>query len=543
MRPSSIHAFIVPKEESFAVLPLTNKYHVQIAPERNDLVQISINELDSQLVEDHADNERSVDSITVAFGKNGGGKTQLLLNICNTVARQRGTRPLGILWESNGQLFFDPGSHLRRLQFQSNPQVIKQGIFEYISLFGAAFYTTSPFEAARRRVALADGDTLDVTPSFGVDNPFGGVPLLLAAQALPPDLEFIQVMEIQPKVKIPSLRSLIEEYTSQKRRGGAPSESKYGELPADRKNALRRLPEQLNSFLSDALAIEMHRARLEGKEAVTALLGQLSDALPRTEPYPPTGDEVHRSIVDLLDRRAQSVTVPSLHLLKALQRASESGQMKLQHRGPFMHYVRDASQWREAEVEGLQMAESLGLLKWSFLKLSSGQVAMLMLFASLAGALGELSRKDKRILVLAIDEGEMFMHPAWQRTFLSQLMKFLAFYRSRFDLVHLVVATHSLIVAGDAPPNRLFDVVSGQMQNGFAAPPEELLKTVYDVPEFAGQMAEKLYDRIGNYIRYGGSEEEAQQVHGLVDQIASARLRKYLQDEVTRRMELTRAQA
>jgi hypothetical protein len=303
------------------------------------------------------------------------------------------------------------------------------------------------------------------------------------------------------------------------------------------------LPEELNHFLSNTLAIEMHRARLEGKEAAVTLLAQLGDALLGPEQYPPTIDALHSSVVRFLDSRAQGHSFASYHIFMAIERAGEKGRLGLKLKRPFMHYVRDASEWEQDDIEGLQMAESLGLLKWSFLKLSSGQVAMLMLFASLADALGELARKGKRILVLTVDEGEMFMHPAWQRTFLSQLMKFLAFYRSRFDLIHLVVSTHSLIVAGDAPPNRLFDVVSGRMQNGFAAPPEELLKTVYDVPEFAGLMAERLYDKIGNYLRYGGPDEEAEEVHRLVEQIASVRLRSYLRDEVSRRMEMRRAQA
>jgi hypothetical protein len=543
MRNRLVHAFLIPMQNTLAVLPLTTKYRIELSSPHGEQVQISVHAANERSFESRTDEERPVDSITVAFGKNGGGKTQLLFNVCNTIAQQRGTRPLGILWEEDGRLLFDPGSHLRRLQFQGDVQIIKRGIFEDQALFGAAFYTTSPFEASRRRLALADSDTLDVTPSFGVDNPFGGVPLLLAARALPDDLEFIQAMEVQPKLKMPSLRSLIEEYTSERRRAGVPSEPKYASLPQDKRGLLRQLPGHLSDFLSNALAIEMHRARLKGKEAAATLLSQLADALPHIDQDPSISDSMNGRIMGFLERRAEGVSVTSYQILLAIQRACDSGQMRLKRKGSFVHYVRDANEWRADDVEGLQMAESLGLLKWSFLKLSSGQVAMLMLFASLAGALGELARKGKRFVVLAVDEGEMFMHPAWQRTFLSQLMKFLAFYRSRFDLIHLVVSTHSLIVAGDAPPNRLFDVVSGRMQNGFAAPPDELLKTVYHVPEFAGQMAEELYDKIGNYLRHGGSDEEAQQVQGLVDQIASTRLRRYLQDEVYRRMELHRAEA
>lgn len=536
-----IHAFVIPLRDNLTVLPLTTKYHIEPSGESGEQTQISIHVADAQLSEDLIDENVPVDSITVTFGKNGGGKTQLLLNICNTIARPRGARPLGILWEENGQLLFDPGSHLRRLRFQCDTQIVKRGIFEDRAVFGAAFYTTSPFETARRRLAIADSEILDVTPSFAADNPFGGIPLLLAAQALPDDLEFIQTMEVRPKVKIPSLRSLIEEFTSIRRHVSAPSEPKYLDQANAMRTVLRQLPSELNHFLSNTLAIEMHRARLESKEEATNLLAQLCDALQNQEPTQPAIEVLHSNVVKFLDRRSQRVRISSYQIFSAIQQAKESGQTGLKDKRPFTEYVLEARHWRRDVVEGLQMAESLGLLKWSFLKLSSGQVAMLMLFSSLAGALEELTRKGKRILVLAVDEGEMFMHPAWQRTFLSQLIKFLAFYRPRFDLIHLVVSTHSLIVAGDTPPNRLFDVVSGRMQNGFAAPPDELLKTVYDVPEFAGELAEQLYDKIGNYLRHGGSDEEALEVNSLVEQIAPAQLRKYLQAEVSRRMEMQRA--
>jgi len=396
--------------------------------------------------------------------------------------------------------------------------------------FGAVFYTTSPFETARRKLAFKDSETLDVTPSFSTDTPFGGLPLFRAAKALPANLTFIQELEVQAKLKIPSLRSLVEEYTSVRRDKFSPSEAKYIELNHEERGQLKRLPKELTDFLRDALAIEMHQASLEGKEVASRLLSNLRDLI--------WASDINVAVENLLMTQGHLRQFSSTYICNAIQTAKTSGKFRFSARARFVEYVDEIARWNDETMQGLQQAERLGLLKWSFLKLSSGQVAMLMLFASLAGALSEHARRRTPRLMLAVDEGEMFMHPEWQRTFLAQLIKFLDFYRSRFESMHLIVSTHSLIVAGDAPPNRLFDIVSGQMHNGFAAPPEELLKTVYHVPEFSGELAERLFTKISKYLKFGGNTEEAEEAQILVSQIASPRLRKYLTEEVFRRMEL-----
>ncbi|WP_157137711.1 hypothetical protein [Herbaspirillum lusitanum] len=531
MQNYSILAFIIPIKNAISVLPLSEKYRIE--PLLGSTHEIQVQRKESY---DHQPTSSlPVNSITITFGENGGGKTRLLLNICNTVVRRRGTRPLGILWEENDQLFFDPGSNLKNIKFDNGCQVMTRNAPYHEDAFGAAFYTTSPFEMARRRLALTESEAIDVTPSFGADNPFGGVPLLLAAQALPEDLDFIREMEVQPKVKTPSLISQIDVYTSYRKPRSTPSEPKIKSVPEDIRKILRQLPSELNPYLSNTLAIELYRTRLDGKEAAATLLGHLSDSLHSSTDIRADIHTLHKNVADFLDSRNRVIS--SYQIFNSLESARNGSPNGLKRKSPFKHYVYDAREWSSDVVEGLKEAESLGILKWSFLKLSSGQVAMLMLFASLSGALQQLIQNNKKNVILTVDEGEMFMHPAWQRTYLSQLMNFLEHYRGHFNCIHLIVSTHSLIVAGDAPPNRLFNVVSGKMQNGFASPPDELLKKIYQVPDFAGKMAEQRYEKISHYLKNGGPEHEALEVQRLVDEIASDRLRTYLQDEVIRQME------
>ena len=187
-------------------------------------------------------------------------------------------------------------------------------------------------------------------------------------------------------------------------------------------------------------------------------------------------------------------------------------------------------------LAGIQEAENIGLLRWRFLELSSGQVALLMLFASLGSALAKLSSMSVPYVVLVIDEGEMFMHPAWQRKYLQDVMNFIKYYSEHFKGIHVVMATHSLIVAGDTPPYRLFDVRSGEMRNGFAYGPKEVLTDVYGVEEFAGDLAGQLYDKIVSALRapHAPTPDHEEEVLALIKQIASPHLKTYLLEELQR---------
>lgn len=531
-----LHALVLPMTGAPAIIPISGAYQWDSRAALIDNHQVLIAAVDSEIMLRDQAEVRSVDSLTVVYGMNGGGKTRLLLDICTTFSRDGGELALGFLWEHDGALYFDPGSHLAKLRVMlADREVQHRPVSRRSVPFGTVFYTTSPFEATRRRLTLAESATVDVTPSFGVDNPFAGIALLRAARALPKDLPFIQHMEVALKVKVPSLRSLIEVYTAEPKRRFNLSESKLRQLSERARTALRDLPGALSSYMSHVLAIEMQRARVEGDEAMEELRRDLLRAISRF------GED--KGVAQLLSSRAASHATSSFDIFRALDITRMVGPEQLSRKAAFKDYVSQAQEWSDGIEEGLRQAERLGILKWSFLNLSSGQVAMLMLFASLAGALSTFIEVGARCLMMTVDEGEMFMHPAWQRTYLSRLTEFLASYRSNFDAIHLVLSTHSLIVAGDAPPNRLFDVESGQMQNGFAAAPEELLKSVYHVADFAGELAEARYMKIGDYLRQGGTEDDARTVLALVTQIASGRLRTYLEAEVIRRMDLDRAKA
>ncbi len=516
------------KTNAISVLSLTSDYTFAVVPKtRGQRVGPKI----QVLANDRSINSGvwlPVDSLTVVYGENGEGKTTLLLDVCRTLTPFGRERPLGTIWrDKSGVVRLDPGFGQEALRL-SGPLTADE-CMQPKERFGTVFYTTSPFESARRRGLTAD-HTIDVTPSFGT-NSFSGTSLCQAVGALPKDIPFIRRVPVQLEI---SGRLDVDEEIQKFASTLLPLD--VTERKSKRKSSLsmyvdrlRKLASGLSPRTSSLLAIELYRSRMDGAKSAE---GFLLDLLHDEEPIGGKNVAVGRFLRNRGGRSRGLITAE--HILKSMEQLKKAAATEKSK--DLLAYARVLRALSPTVIASLQEAENLGLLRWNFLELSSGQVALLMLFASLGAALETLRKKNTRSVVLVVDEGEMFMHPAWQRKYLRDLMKFIGHYRASFNEIHLILATHSLIVAGDAPPNRLFDVKSGEMRNGFAYGPKEILTDVYGVDEFSGNMAEALYEKIVTFLRSAtpliGRENE---VKGLIEQIASPRLRHYLLGELQRR--------
>lgn len=90
---------------------------------------------------------------------------------------------------------------------------------------------------------------------------------------------------------------------------------------------------------------------------------------------------------------------------------------------------------------------------WS--QMSSGQSAILTLFSRIYFSGTRIIEKGKTIW-LFIDEGELYIHPEWQRRFFNDLHKFLPkFYPDPENKIQLVISTHSPYVASDIPKSNI----------------------------------------------------------------------------------------
>ncbi|WP_166898835.1 AAA family ATPase [Massilia sp. CCM 8734] len=151
------------------------------------------------------------------------------------------------------------------------------------------------------------------------------------------------------------------------------------------------------------------------------------------------------------------------------------------------------------ECGAISLAESYSLTrsgeKLSLSEFSSGQWHILssLLFVSLA------VEDDTLIL---IDEPENSLHPQWQREYLNLLAKAI----SSCDGVHVIVATHSPLVASSLPPDqaevirlartRFGSVNAKEVQAGpFGWTTDDILETVFGLSSTRSQLFAAAMDR------------------------------------------------
>ena len=88
--------------------------------------------------------------------------------------------------------------------------------------------------------------------------------------------------------------------------------------------------------------------------------------------------------------------------------------------------------------------------------LSTGEFAKLNVFSELYNYINDEKIKGNENHLIVMDEVDLYLHPDWQRTFFSELLKFL---KSEFpqDRIQLILSSHSPIIIGDFLPE---DIVS-----------------------------------------------------------------------------------
>lgn len=537
-----ILAILLPLKDRVGLIPLSDRFEFSLAPlsevrTADEHVLLTITPLEASAA---GDMKASVASLTVLYGENGWGKTHLMLEACKTLSSVNGERRIALIFSSQGVLYLDPGSILKRrihAVFNGRELDVKSVGHE----FGAVFYSTSPFEASKRRSLKAER-FFDVTPSFSPTNPFEGVALLRSFANLPKDFEFIQNAEIRMNRRVPSLRSVLEKILPYLK-------SKNSELPYlqdQQRRSLARLDQLLYEDAQRALVVGLLIAMQRGVRNAAEVLLHLADR------------------INLFDERNGSALIEEEAKDKAtdvvigfLSTGFSMGVNDFQDPLSLYHFIdvelpirivglgrqirlgelaELSNHFSERDWDYLHQVTRLGLVTWSFRNLSSGQVAFLMLFSSLANAMRRL--QAGRTAFLFIDEGEMFMHPAWQRRYITDLLTFLGKYPGVSSRLHVVLSTHSLIVAADAPPNRLFNVKSGEMVNGFGYGPKDMLDYIYGVREFQGEHAGRLMESLVEHIRNrNAGSMRAEVALELAGNIADDRLRKYLTNELSRRTE------
>ena len=105
---------------------------------------------------------------------------------------------------------------------------------------------------------------------------------------------------------------------------------------------------------------------------------------------------------------------------------------------------------------------SISLLNFNWHRISAGESALLTIFSRLNDVSSLTNSKfwisdDKDIWIL-IDEGDLYLHPEWQRTFLNDLHKYLPLFFTKNNInkkIQLFLTSHSPFIVSDLPKENI----------------------------------------------------------------------------------------
>ncbi|MDD1147919.1 ATP-binding protein [Pseudomonas sp. TNT2022 ID357] len=519
--------FFADKPGQPLVLPLTDDYEVAfentspITDQPSYCLQIARRSTPA------ASAELSVASFTTLYGENGSGKTAMLLGLCEGLAGWRPQSKVSVLWENQHGLHLSCGTSLKNVELCSSLSIQSDNAAP-VPDFSTVFYTTSPFEKVRRSRLRRRG-LKDISPRFGKDVASELVAAFSAYPYLKGRVDFVCEARVELKLKPFSVLELLTAYSGHQL---ANYKSSYPTLKKNLQDLDRASSPEMKFILSFAVLDCVERlSAQDAVELINALLEMIKD-------YYPWLDDMLCNNPPLVDQ----LTENSL-LTKQLLKASKALKVtKL--------LFEDVNTWRRnsslahldekvghhiRKHEGvLAEVSAMGLLQFSFKQLSSGQASMMSLYCAIGRAFGEFeSESAHQLMLLCIDEGEMFMHPKWQRMYIFDLLKFIEEFGSPAKRAHVFISTHSLIIAADTPAGRLFDLDNQQLTNAFGYTPKQTLNSVFAVGDFTGEFNLQLLTKLSAVLNREDQDPQsighARQIAGT---LANDELRRHVQQQL-----------
>lgn len=161
-----------------------------------------------------------------------------------------------------------------------------------------------------------------------------------------------------------------------------------------------------------------------------------------------------------------------------------------------------------AADEGLFVVKTIWFSKggeyFDMSHMSSGELSMFYRFFRLIGAMTDDS------LVL-IDEPETHLHPRWIQRYVLLIKEILGSFRA-----HIILATHSPLVAADVPKRCIVGMrvrEDGRVEQypvndkTMGTSPQEILREVFQLKHYQGDMTRMTIDRIENLLNEGRLED------------------------------------
>lgn len=507
-----IEGFILEKDGELSWLNLTLTYDIEFNYENKHINIIQhkpVYTLDN------------IASFTALFGINASGKTELLLQLARSCSGNNG-RFFGILYSRDGKPHLHKGRVLNQWTCDISISPLKNPVHTIC-------YSSSPFDAVRWNNISNVSHIHNVSPRFEKNIPFS-IPLMMQTLAeIKGKMDLFKNIEFSLGSAVPSenicIRNILDIIS--------PS------LDTRLKKARPANNKLITGWIKNWRTQVTTEERLQNRINITSLVTDASRSPKRssfimelTQLLQVANENDYSAFINLVTHHASneriSLTLNEIEdTLKGIISLRDSKRERIDAE-TLNDYI---SQTTDREKRLLQKLFELGILRYEFSKISSGESALLNIFLAIGNALVNVVPDDSSPILLLIDEGETFLHPSWQKKYLSQLLDYIGKNEKTATRVHLIITTHSLIIAGDCPPRTLYDMEKQKNVNGFGLGPKSILEDVYNAGDFSGELSIKLFEKIISNVKIK-DRKTFKSAFLLIESLADEKLKNVLKEKI-----------
>ena len=157
--------------------------------------------------------------------------------------------------------------------------------------------------------------------------------------------------------------------------------------------------------------------------------------------------------------------------------------------------------------------KSEAVISYSITPFSSGEEAILYQLSEFHEA---FKHSNKENIIISIDEGELYLHPEWQRKYINTLFQFFQHYGKKYNKrIQIIITSHSPFIVSDIPKYNLIFLTKDEFGNCKVSKSENHLPTLggnifelfndsFYVKEFISEFA---FDKINQSIKFLNNEE------------------------------------